>query len=138
MTPEDRIRAKIDLLNYIKRHATLKNIHGDNPHYQANLTDELRCLNSMLQGVNGVNRVSTGWCQPLLGLKPRASLLTDFSKTAEQKQTPLVPSVTLLEIRIILKNEANRNILRGVIAKTVYRTKRPWRRDTPPELKLNT
>ena len=67
--------------------------------------------------------VSTGWCQPLLGLKPRASLLANFSKTAVQKQTPLVHFVALLEIRIILKNEPNRYIFRGVIAIIRYRTK---------------
>ena len=68
--------------------------------------------------VNGVN----GWCHPLLGLKIRASLLANFSKTAEQKQTPLGQLVVLLEIRVILKNEPNRCILQEVIAKKRYRT----------------
>ena len=49
--------------------------------------------------------------------------LANFSKTAEQKQTPLVQFVVLLEIPIILKNELNRCTLRGVIAKIRYRTK---------------
>ena len=52
-----------------------------------------------------------------------SSLQGSFSETAEQKQTPLVPFVALLEIRIILKNEANRWTVEGVIAKTMYRTK---------------
>ena len=49
-----------------------------------------------------------GWCQQLLGLKSRSSLLVNFSKTAEQKQTPLEQFVALLEIRIIFKNEPDR------------------------------
>ena len=61
-----------------------------------------------------------GWCQPLLGLKSRSSLLANFSKTAEQKQTPLVQFVALLEIRIILENEPNRCTLVEVIAKIRY------------------
>ena len=49
----------------------------------------------------------TRWCQPLLALKSRASLLANFSQTAERKTTPLVQFEALLEIRIILKNEPN-------------------------------
>ena len=52
-----------------------------------------------------------------------ANSLANFSKTAEQKQTPLIQFVALLEIRIILKNEPNRRSLQGVIAKRMYRTK---------------
>ena len=48
---------------------------------------------------------------------------------AEQKQTPLVQFVALLEIRIILKNEPNRCILQEVIAKIRYRTNWPQKRD---------
>ena len=36
--------------------------------------------NTKICNVNGVN----GWCQPLLGLISRASLLANFSKTTEQ------------------------------------------------------
>ena len=48
--------------------------------------------------------------------------LANFSKTAEQKQTPLILFVARLEIRIISKNEPDRYILRGVIAIKRYRT----------------
>ena len=58
-----------------------------------------------------------------MGLKIRASLLANFSKTAEQKQTPLGQLVALLEIRIILKDEHNRSTLEEVIAKSKYPTK---------------
>ena len=56
-----------------------------------------------------------------------SSFQVNFSKKAEQKQTPLIPFVVLLEIRIILKNEPNQGqcILQGVIAKIRYRTKLP-------------
>ena len=52
-------------------------------------------------------------------------VLANFSKTAEQKKTPLLQFVARLEIRIILKNEPNRCILQGVIAKIRYRIKSP-------------
>ena len=54
---------------------------------------------------------------PSSGVNLGSSFPVNFSKTAEQKQTPLVPFVALLEIRIILKNEPNRCTLQGVIAK---------------------
>ena len=55
----------------------------------------------------------------------------------KQKQTPLKKFLALLEIRIILKNEPNRIIVKGVIAKKKYRTNWPQSRDTShSELKL--
>ena len=60
---------------------------------------------------------------PLLGFKMGSSLQGNFSKTTEQKQTPLEQLLAPLEIRIILKNEPNPCILQGVIAKIRYRTK---------------
>ena len=69
------------------------------------------------------DRTRTKSCQTLLEVKSRATLLVNFSKTAEQKQTPSTQFVELLEIRIISKNEPNRYILRGVIAIIRYGTK---------------
>ena len=82
-----------------------------------------------------------GWCQPLLVLKPRASLLANFSETTEQKQTPLKQLAALLGIRIILKNEHNRYFLQGVIAIILYRTKCPKKRGdsySEPKLTIST
>ena len=62
-------------------------------------------------------------CFPSSGVNLGSTFPVNFLKTAEEKQTPLVPSVALLEIRIILKNEPNRYIFRGVIANIRYRTK---------------
>ena len=62
------------------------------------------------------------WCfSPEVKLE--SNFLANFSKTAEQKQTPLVQFVALLKIRLILKNEPNRCTLQEVIAKRRYRTK---------------
>ena len=66
----------------------------------------------------------------MVGFSPRevklgSSSPANFSKTAEQKKTPLVQFEALLEIRIISKNEPNRCIIQGVIAKIRYRTKWP-------------
>ena len=87
------------------------------------------------------HRFTELWCTGTLLQQVKIGVpdLANFSKTAEQKQTPLILFVARLEIRIILKNEPNWCTLEVVIAKTRYRTKRPWRRGTsPPELKLNT
>ena len=63
----------------------------------------------------------TACCQPFLEVKTRATLLANFSKTAEQK--PFDKFVALLAIRIILKNEHNQRALEEVIAKNRYPTK---------------
>ena len=131
ITLEERyttFRAKIDQQNIRKRY--IKYTYSESTldglfktlifltHFKAS-----RCQND---GGGGVTR----WWQPLLALKSRASLLANFSKTAEQKTTPLIQFEALLEIRI-LKNVPNRCILRGVIAKIRYRTNWPQKRDTP-------
>ena len=63
------------------------------------------------------------WCFSPQEVKLRPTFLANFSKTAEQKQTPLLPFVAQLETRIISKNEPNRCIFQEVIAKIMYRTK---------------
>ena len=110
-------RAKIDHLNLRKRYIKYT--------YSESTLDGLfkTLILSLEMTKFKASRWCTGWCQLLLGLKPRASLLANSSKTAEQKLTPFTQSVSPLEIRIILKNEPNRYILRGVIAIIRYGTK---------------
>ena len=110
-------RAKIDHLNLQKRYIKYT--------YSESTLDRLfkTLILSLEMTKFKASRWCTGWCQPLLRLKSRSSLLDNFSKTAEQKKTPLVQFVALLEIRILSKNEPNRCILRGVIAIIRYRTK---------------
>ena len=66
---------------------------------------------------------SSRYCFSPQELNLGSTFLANFSKTAEQKQTPLVQFVAQLETRVILKNEPNRCILQEVIAKIRYRTK---------------
>ena len=91
--------------------------------------------NEMLQ--YGILKWSSGYCFSPQEVNLGSTFLANFSKTAEQKQTPLVPFLAQLETRVILKYVPNRCIIKEVIAKIRYRTKWPQSRDTAhSELKL--
>ena len=70
----------------------------------------------------GFHKVTKPGSHPLLGSK-WGQVPRPFSLKRLNKKTPLVQFVALLEIRIVSKNEPNRFILQGVIAKISYRTK---------------
>ena len=63
------------------------------------------------------------WCLSPEEVKLESNFLSNFSKTAERKQTTLVEFVAQLETRVILRNEPNSCILQELIAKIMYRTK---------------
>ena len=110
-------RAKIDHLNYRKH--PIKHIWGESPlsHESTELTIESKIAS--FDGVTCRYTKGTGHQYVRKGV----CVLANFSKTAEQKKTPFVQFVARLETRIILKNEPNRCILQGVIAKIMYRIK---------------
>ena len=90
MTLEERyttFRAKIEQQNLRKRYIkyTYSESTLDGLFKTLNFLTHFKASRCQNGGVD-----VTRWCQPLLGLKSRASLLANFSKTAEQKTTPLV------------------------------------------------
>ena len=110
-------RAKIEHLNLGKRY--IKYTYSESTLDELFKTLFFQYSSKLQVSTDGVN----GWCQPLQGLK-RGQVYWPISlKRLNKNKTPLVLFVALPEIRIILKNELNRYILRGVIAKRRYRTK---------------
>ena len=62
-------------------------------------------------------KTGAGWCHPLLGLKRRASLLANFSKTAERNGTRPISKQSLAHAGSNKKNHRNRFTLQRVILK---------------------